>query len=270
MPHILSFVSNFRNENPYLGDWIEYHLHNGVDHLYLFDQDGSEEARNILRPFVASGRVTVHEWYNIDRKWDFTFKPSGKTQFFQKNRKHLAYSFAARKYRKETLWLLKIDLDEFLVMPPELGSIQSFLKSIDTEKNRALRVPRYDFGDNGYVARPNLRVSEAYLHREASPSNYKDIASARFLNGNHFCNSSHRWSYRIKGHLGRTPIQDLSSESVIGLRIHHYYTKSRQEYFERQNISGGRKIGDSAYAAIQQRTNEVEDRTILSLLPPAK
>lgn len=238
-----------------------------MDHLYLFDQDGSPEAREILAPFVASGRVTVHNWLKIDRKWDIFYKPSGKTYPFQKNRNHLAYAFAARKYRNDTRWMLKIDVDEFLVAPDSNLSIQAYLQSIDPTAFRALRVPRYDFGDSGLLERPSGGVTENYIRREVNPSNYKDIANTRFLNGNHFCNSSHRWSYRL---INRAPIHDLRNSDQPSLRIHHYYTKSREEYFDRQNICGGRIVDPEAYAAIQRRSNAVEDTSIPRLLPPGK
>ncbi len=254
--HFLSFVSNFKDENPYLKEWLDYHLKVGVDHFYLFNQCGSEEADRILAPYIKKKLVTVHDWTNISPKYD------GPTLFFQKNKNHMAYTHAATNYRDETEWLLKIDLDEFLFMADENQTISSWLHKIDKEKYRAIRVPRIDFGSAGLKEQPEGGVLENYLEREKTASNYKDMANTDFLNNNNYCYSSHRWSFRL---FGRGEI--FEPHPTNELRINHYYTKSRQEYFDRQNISRGRKVSEEDFAAIEVRTNAVKDDSMLRHLP---
>lgn len=252
----LSFVSNFKNENPYLKEWLDYHLKAGVDHFYLFDQDGSQESKQILEPYIQQGVVTVHDWTNISPKYD------GPTLFFQKNKKHMGYMYAAQNYRNSTTWLLKIDLDEFLFMQDPNLSFKEFLKTYEGKKYKSFRVPRIDFGSHEHETKPLGGVIENYLSREKSPSNYKDMANARFLNHNKRCFSSHRWSYNwLLGGSVFKPEEDCP------LRINHYYTKSKKEYFERQNISRGRKISEEDFKNIQMRCNQVFDDGILRFLP---
>lgn len=254
--YYLSLVSNFKNENPYLKEWLDYHLNAGIDHFYLFNQDGSEESKKILEPYVKNNVVTVHDWTKISLKYE------GPTYFFQQNRNHMAYTFAATHYRDQTEWLLKIDIDEFLLMVDSKYSIKSWLKEQDKDSIRAVRVPRIDFGSNGHESKPDGGVLENFTKRESNPSNYKDMANTRFLNDNNYCNSSHRWSYQL---FPRGRILKLQGEN--SLRINHYYTKSREEYFDRQNISRGRKVSEEDFKAIEERTNQVEDRSILRHLP---
>ncbi|MDX1638819.1 MAG: glycosyltransferase family 92 protein, partial [Balneolaceae bacterium] len=92
--YFLSFATNFKDENPYLKEWIDFHRAVGVDHFYLFNQCGSDESWNILEPYIARNIVTVHDWTNFSSKYE------GPTYFFQKNRNHLAYMHAARNYRE--------------------------------------------------------------------------------------------------------------------------------------------------------------------------
>lgn len=254
--HFLSFVSNIKNENPYLKEWLDYHIKVGVDHFYLFNQCETEESWRILEPYREKGIVTVHDWTKIDSKYE------GPTFFFQKNKNHMGYTHAATNYRQDTEWLLKIDLDEFLFMADEQESIKSWLHQLDRDSTRTIRVPRIDFGNNGHKKKPKGGVLENYTRREESPSNYKDMANTDFLNDNKHCYSSHKWSYRwFSG--GKIHVPDPLSE----LRIHHYYTKSKEEYFDRQNISRGRKVSEEDFKAIENRTNKVEDRTIFRHLP---
>ncbi|VFM99178.1 MAG: Glycosyltransferase family 92 [Candidatus Kentron sp. G] len=36
--YFLVFATNFKDENTYLREWLEYHLLVGVEHFYLYDQ----------------------------------------------------------------------------------------------------------------------------------------------------------------------------------------------------------------------------------------
>lgn len=254
--YFLAFTSNFKNENPYLKEWLDYHIKVGVDHFYLFNQCGSEESWRIVEPYQKQGIATVHDWTNISSKYE------GPTKFFQKNKNHMGYNHAAKNYRGDTEWLLKIDLDEFLFMPDEQYTIQSWLKQLDKDSIRKVRVPRIDFGTNSHNEVPEGGVLENFTRREKTASNYKDMANTDYMSNNSRNTSSHRWSYRwFSG--GKTIEPDALNE----LRINHYYTKSKEEYFSRQNISRGRKVSDEDFKLIEERTNAVEDRSILRHLP---
>ena len=147
-------------------------------------------------------------------------------------------------------------------MADEQESIKSWLHQIDSDSTRTIRVPRIDFGSNGHKREPKGGVLENYTRREENPSNYKDMANTNFLNDNKQCYSSHKWSYRwFSGGKIYEP------NPVDSLRINHYYTKSKEEYFERQNISRGRKVSEEDFKIIEERTNQVEDQSILRHLP---
>jgi hypothetical protein len=38
-----------KNEQEYLEEWIKYHLDLGVDHLFIFEDDGSESHKDITK-----------------------------------------------------------------------------------------------------------------------------------------------------------------------------------------------------------------------------
>ncbi|MEP1151138.1 MAG: glycosyltransferase family 92 protein [Balneola sp.] len=252
----LSFVSNFKNENPYLKEWLDYHIKAGIDHFYLFDQCGSQESKDILEPYIEQELVTVHDWTNISPKYD------GPTLFFQKNKNHMGYMYTAKNYRKDTTWLLKIDIDEFLFLKDPKLTFKKYLSQYEGKDIRAVRVPRIDFGHNNHITKPEGGVLENYFMRDESPSDYKDIAYADYLNDNNYCFSSHRWSYRL---LPRGRI--FMPGQTDPIRINHYYTKSKEEYFDRQNISKGRRVSEDDFRVISDRCNQVRDDSILRFLP---
>ncbi|MBI4005955.1 MAG: glycosyltransferase family 92 protein [Gammaproteobacteria bacterium] len=258
--YFLVFVTNFKNENPYLREWLEYHLLVGIDHFYLYDQDGSDVAKSILGPYEDSGLITRHQW----TKYDGT-KYDGPTRFYQTNKNHLAFTHCAQHYGNQACWMMKIDVDEFLYPCGGDHSLVPRLKSLDRNEIKGIRIPRFNFGNNGHLTRPDKLVMESYTRREATASNYKEMANSKFLSNNKFCNSAHRWHYKLF-----RPGRFIRAEDVNGLRINHYYTKSLEEYQMRQNVSRGRGRDKARFLERNQGCNAVDDTGMLRFVPEIK
>ena len=127
----LALAAIFRDENPYLREWLEYHLLAGVSHFFLYDNDGGDEAAALLRPYEEAGLVTRHPWLHLDGTGR-----DGPTPWGGRNKNHAAYAHAARTHRGQVDWLMKIDLDEFLV-PRRGDSLREALSRLDPEAVRA-------------------------------------------------------------------------------------------------------------------------------------
>lgn len=258
--YFLVFATNFKAENPYLREWLEYHLLIGVEHFYLYDQDGGEDARTILKTYEDLGLVTRHLWTQYDgTKYD------GPTRFYQINKNHLGFAHCVQHYSGQSSWMMKIDVDEFLYPPAGEESLIPFLESVDRTWIKGLRIPRFNFGDNGHRTRPDKLVTESYTRREAKASNSKDMANSKFLGSNAFCNSAHRWHYKLI-----KPGKFIQLNGVDGLRINHYYTKSFEEYQIRQNASRGRGRDEVRFIERNQGCNSVDDTGMLRFVPKIK
>jgi hypothetical protein len=90
----LSIISCFKNEAPYMKEWIEYHLMMGFEHFYLYNNNSDDNFREVLQPYIESGRVTLTEWPQV---------PAQQAAF---------EDFYAR-FRHESQWVSFLDLDEF-------------------------------------------------------------------------------------------------------------------------------------------------------------
>ena len=258
--YYLVFATNFKNENCYLAEWLNYHMLVGVDHFYLYDQDGSKEARALLEPYEKAGVVTRHEWTHYDgTRYD------GPTRSFQINKNHLAFGHCARNYRSDSAWMMKIDVDEFLYPPKGQDSLPPYLQSLDYERVKGLQIGRFNFGDNNHRTKPAGLVLESYIRREIKPSDHKDMANCSFLSDNRFCNSAHWWNYRLL-----KPGKLIKLDNVDGLRINHFYTKSMEEYTNRQNVSRGRKRDEASFLVRNRGCNDVEDKGMLQYVPRIK
>lgn len=252
MTHFLAIASIFKNENPYLLEWIEFHRLVGVDHFFLYDNDGGPETEVLLRSYIEEGIVTRHRWTQYDGS-----RHDRPTGFGRRDKNHLAFGHAARNHAKQCDWLMKIDLDEFL-LPMAGNHLRPLIARYDRNRVRGLCVPRFNFGDGGHVKKPAGLVTESYLTREAESSDHKDLANSKFLSHNNFTNSAHSWGYRWfkRGRL-------LKESEIEDLRVYHYYTKSLEESRDRQNMMRTRPKSEQEFFAQNRMLNAVEDKAML-------
>lgn len=93
----------FKNEAPFLKEWIEYHKLIGIDHFFLYNNLSDDDYMKVLKPYLMDGTITLTNWP----------KPYSQTE---------AYHDCYKKYRKESHWLGFIDTDEFLNINVKEGS----------------------------------------------------------------------------------------------------------------------------------------------------
>jgi len=112
----LAVCAMFRNEAPYLDEWLRFHRKVGVERFYLYDNNSDDDPQSVLRPFVDAGWVTL---------WDWPVP-------FHEGAQRRAYLDCLALTRGRFRWVAFIDLDEFLFSPtgrplPEvLESFESF------------------------------------------------------------------------------------------------------------------------------------------------
>ena len=100
-----------KNEGPYFKEWIEWHKKMGVDKFYIYDNESTDQTKEVLTPYIESGLV------------EYIYYPGSKKQL-------AAYDDCIEKHRLDTRWLAYIDLDEFLV-PKKDKTVALFLKRME-------------------------------------------------------------------------------------------------------------------------------------------
>ena len=146
----------FKNEAPYLKEWIEFNHIVGVDHFFLYNNNSEDDYEEIVEPYVKKGLVTLAQW------------PKNQAQME-------CYNDCILKYSKRTQWLGFIDIDEFIV-PIEKNSIYEILQPF--EKNRgAVKLYWKMFGTSGLLERDlNTLVTEKFT---VSWSKYYSVGKSR-------------------------------------------------------------------------------------------
>lgn len=114
--YALSACAIFKDEAPYLDEWIRYHQAVGVEHFWLYNNSSSDDYQRVLNPWIKKGVVELTDWPNLDIPgfWGYVTQPA-------------AYRNALGKSSGKTDWLAIIDVDEFLV-PMKLNSVEKTLR----------------------------------------------------------------------------------------------------------------------------------------------
>lgn len=222
----LAIVAIAKNEGPYLKEWIEYHQLVGVDKFYLYDNESNDSTHNILLPYIESGIV------------EYTFLEGTGKQLY-------AYNDAIRKHKQEVRFMAFIDLDEYIMPSQPYKPITSIIKYIISEAHKGavgVGINWAIYGSSGYINKQNGLITQTFFKR--APNNHwgnshiKVICNPRFIK-NYI---SPHYPLLIKGAYCVNEntykrIWGWGTDNIIykNIRINHYFTKSKQEYIEKQN-----------------------------------
>jgi hypothetical protein len=266
----LSICAIYRNEAPYLREWIEFHRLAGVEHFYLYDNVSDDDHLEQLAPYLAEGVVTLRPWPVFDPQVP-------------------AYNDCLRWHRYDSRWIAFIDIDEFLFSPggqplPEVLS--------GYEAWPGVAVAWVMFGTGGHRTQPPGLVIENYLHTMEPPDpvmNMKSIVDptrvAAYASAHHavypYMSAVDEQGFPVDDHTIATP-------SYEHLRLNHYHCKSEEELlakFERWRTMGTRPSasfqrflawGDETpsdaelEAMRREEANGATDETILQFVPAVR
>jgi glycosyltransferase involved in cell wall biosynthesis len=243
--HYLAVCAIAKDEGPYFKEWIEWHLSQGVDHFYIYDNESSDGTREILQPYIDSGVVEYKYW------------PGHRRQL-------AAYDDCLEHYRLASRWIAFIDLDEFIV-PVKDASIPAFLKRF--EAFAAVEINWLVYGSGGHKTKSPGTMMERFrfhsLPGHRLNRHVKSIVNPREVFTMIGCHEAAKISGSIADSHGqpvtknfreREPQQDV-------IRINHYAVRSYEEFLEKQargRASGTQKTVRSEYFE-QYDLNDIED-----------
>lgn len=209
----LSIVLCVKDESSYLQEFIEYHKLMGVDHFYIYNNNGTDNSKDILLPYIKAGLVTYQDY------------PGIKVQ-------NNIYENAVNNYKYETKWMMIIDIDEF-VLPLKHKNIPAFLK--DYDKFSEICIHWMLYGDSGQKKRKPGLVIERFTHNEGVGNKHvKSVFNPRkvFLPRIHY---SFVWGKSVDEN--KQPVYSaIDNKAPVNIiRINHYVIKSWEEFINKKN-----------------------------------
>lgn len=215
-PQYLSLCAIVKNEAPYLPEWIEFYKLVGVEKFYIYDNESSDNTKEVLKPYIDTGDVV------------YTYQPGQAQQL-------VAYNDAVKKYKNETKWLGFFDLDEF-VMPLSTKTIPEFLK--DYEEECGVVIYWLVYGDNGHKTKTDGLVLERFTaHSEEGfgVNKYlKTIANPREIKGMDVHYAVYRGGFAKDENGSFRPGGMGEYPQIKKIRMNHYFGKSFEEFMQKE------------------------------------
>lgn len=275
----------FRDESPFLAEWIRFHRLVGVEHFFLYDNGSTDRPEEALAPFLADGSVTL-------RPWPIPFHQHAARR---------AYADCLERVRGRARWLACLDIDEFLFAPqhrdllPVLGEFEAY---------PGIVVRWQVYGSSGHerasdapvIARFARRAPSGWIRNRRVKSIVDPERTLQPVNVHHFAYRDSALAVTER----REPVEvrprprfkkrlrplyrclgpalaffdpyagaDITNRSVSveHLRINHYPIKSREEFLRKSRFKQEKKRYDGIdYFAYHDR-NDVFDPILWRYLP---
>ncbi|HZO60835.1 MAG TPA: glycosyltransferase family 92 protein [Solirubrobacterales bacterium] len=268
----LSACAVYRNEGPYLREWVAFHKLVGVERFYLYNNRSEDDGhREALAPYIEDGTVVLHEWPDCLPPRVVTGEATQTA----------TYQHCLQNHGEDSRWIAFIDLDEFLFSPT--GRALPDMLS-EYERWPGVGVNWAMFGPSGHITRPEGLVTESYVrrsNRKGHNEKIKSIVDPRRVRN--FC-LAHFFVYHGEPHLAvdenhrpidarpGSPLSITDEVSFEKLRVNHYTTKSEEEFRRKQlrvRVDNGlpREWTENQIRRLLTVLDEVEDRTIQMYLP---
>jgi hypothetical protein len=224
----LASVLIVKDESDYLEEWISYHVMQGFEHFFVYDNRSQDQTAAVLEGFVNHGLVTLISWPKIGAQTD-------------------CYRHALRFFGSSVEWMAFTDVDEFLLLKTG-ETIRDWISHLEMDVSQ-VKFPWRNFLFSGHMTKPSGLTIENFTKSEPIPADgFNEIRGKPIVRCQdvaqvfvHMCSMAS----------GRTvdPLMRDSSKSIsiqkpdfsVG-QINHYYYKSISEFrnkIERGQVDGG-------------------------------
>ena len=250
----IAVVAIAKNEGPYLEEWIDFYLKQGIDNVIIYDNESEDNTKEVLNKYIESGKVIYHSISGKQRQFD-------------------AYHKAIKVYKNVYKYLAFLDCDEFLFYKE--GRIIDFIEEAFNSSTNVggVAVNWLVFGSSGFEKKPDGRIVDNYLYRadDEFEANHiiKTVCNPRRVLG---FSDPHRPYYKkcyynIDEDYEPVYGNETNSVKYKKIRINHYFTKSKEEYIKKKNRG---RADNSAIRGmddfIKHDRNEVKDVEILEFI----
>jgi hypothetical protein len=259
----IAICAIFKDEAPYLLEWLAFHKMIGVDLFFLYDNGSSDGGADVIRASSFARNVTLTDWR--DRPGQLS-----------------AYNHFRVNHAPRFTWAAFIDIDEF-IMPVAGTSIRDILMRRIYQPYAQILLQWLVFGPSGHDRRPQGLVIENYTSRlplEAEASRHiKCIVRTDKMRGIDYtphaaeCDGPACTTSGVEV----LPYAIQPTECHEVMVVNHYFTKSREDWeFKRRRGRGDslepyldRVYADVASAAVVEDTRALRFATRLHALLPA-
>lgn len=249
----------FKNEAKWLKEWVVFH-HDvvGFEHFYLYNNDSSDNFREVLQPFIASGIVEIIDWTSNDPAHKYDDR-SGQCPYPWFPEQLGAFNDCIKnRALGQAKWVAMIDLDEFITPVQGAATLRPFLQMHEKRKTGAINFSWRCFGTSNVAdLQPGELLTEKMIHR---------AVDHHLMNG--WVKSMYRPEAVLECHIHEARKLNAGYHKrhakSTEFRIQHYWTRTEKQCLKR------RQLNNSENRAYLDEFNAVEDRTMDQYIVPLK
>jgi hypothetical protein len=262
--YTLAMTAIFRDDAPYLKEWIEFHRLVGVQHFYMINNLSVDHYLEILQPYIDAGIVELINWpyeHVVCADWN-------RIQC-------AAYEHVVKMVKGKVKWLAILDTDEF-IFPVKSDNLADFLSRY--EKYGGLAVNWQMFGTSFVSKIPDDKLLIEMLvlglpEMEEVHKHVKSIVRPEFVAA---CENPHYMNYKKGYYQVNSDGVKFSGPfspyiQVDSIRINHY-TLRDEYYLHTVKLPRITKWGYDVKSYIESYNtfNQVYDDSILRFVPLLK
>lgn len=218
----LTFAYWIKNEEPYLAEYLEFHILQGVDHFIFYDNGSTDGTKEILEPYIKAGLVELR-----------TYPP----EITQRNNFWMMTHLLGEQVGK-TEWIHFGALDERVFSPDG----QKLPLVLERYKDAGgLSVAWEEFNSNGHTTKlPGLITDRFTTTCKDTAQHIKTIVRPEAVTTH--CGNPHNFKYQPgfgsvdENHKSVDNAWNNKNPYTFNLiKNHHYRTLSREEFDSKMN-----------------------------------
>lgn len=213
--YTLTTVLLIRDENEYLPEWLAWHVAQGGEHFYIYDDSRESSVLDVLGDYAPLCTVRDAKRYQYHLQFE-------------------AYIDALRRFGHETEWMAFIDTDEF-IRSADGTSVTAMLNAMPSSA-AAVLCPWVVYNANGQMNKTSGTVRERFTQTVEWPfqnPNWKSIVRPALVEtmAAHSPIKMSEGAVLVDTHgVGVADKYALPADKLV---VDHYFTKSYEEWAER-------------------------------------
>lgn len=255
-----SVCAIFRDEAPYLKEWLEYHKLVGVDHFYLYNHYSKDNYQEVLKPYIQDGTVELEDELTV---------AEGIKAFYPMQCK--CYTKCLNKSKGISKWVAFIDIDEFIV-PVSRQLLPNLMRTYEDCGGVAVNWVVFGTSNVKKIPKDKLLIETLTLCSDTSFWANRYVKSiVRPEHTSHF-ETAHVPIY-LEDYCGvntdKLPFGDVFSDYVRinKLRINHYWTRDEDFFYNKKIARQENWGGQPNPQNILKKVNVKKDDLILRYVP---
>ena len=250
----LGIVAIAKNEQDYIKEWVAFHKIQGVDKIILYDNDSTDNMIEEIKPFIEDGYVIYNEIHGVRQQLN-------------------AYNDSLKKYSKLFKYLAFIDCDEFLFPVDEKETVLSVIeKTMKMDRHAGgVCVNWVMYGSSGHETKPEGLLIDSFLwHSKITGIESGTYTIKTICNPDLVSKYAHpHYPVYKRGNYAITPKGYRCSHwcnpitEYAGLRLNHYFTKSKAQWIERRKFAATSATPRTIDQFYSRDNNDILDKEIL-------